>query len=53
LKEGLFMCEANVYLVTDVREKVIMESLDIIKPEDDGIYLENIFWGTPKCKGPY
>ena len=36
------MCEANAYLVTDGREKVIMESVDIIKPEDDGIYLENI-----------
>jgi predicted RNA-binding protein len=37
------MCEANAYLVSDGREKVIMESVDIIKPEDDGIYLENIF----------
>jgi predicted RNA-binding protein len=24
-------------------EKVIMESVDILRPEDDGVYLENIF----------
>jgi len=37
------MCEANAYLVKDGTEKIIMESVDIVRPEGDGIYLENIF----------
>ncbi len=37
------MCEANAYFIKDGHEKVVMESVDILKPEDDGIYLENIF----------
>lgn len=42
------MCEANAYLIKDGHEKVVMESVDILKPEDDGIYLENIF-GISSC----
>lgn len=37
------MCEANAYLIQDGSEKVIMESVDILRAEDDGIYLQNIF----------
>lgn len=37
------MCEANAYFVKDGIEKVLMESVDILRPEDDSIYLENIF----------
>ena len=37
------MCEANAYLIKDGTEKVIMESVDIVRPEGDVIYLENIF----------
>lgn len=37
------MCEANAYFVKDGIEKVVMESVDILRPEDNGIYLENIF----------
>ena len=38
------MCEANMHLIKDGSEKrVIMESVDILRREDDGIYLENIF----------
>lgn len=37
------MCEANAYLIKDGSEKVIMESVDIVRGEDDGIYLENFF----------
>ena len=44
------MCEANAYLIKDGSEKVIMESVDIIRPEDDGIYLENIFGEPLKIK---
>jgi len=44
------MCEANAYLIKDGIEKVIMESVDILRPEDDGIYLENIFGERLKIK---
>ena len=37
------MCEANVYLIKNGSEKIIMENVDIIKPEGENIYLENIF----------
>ena len=37
------MCEADVYLIKDGREEVIMEGVDIMKPEAENIYCENIF----------
>jgi len=44
------MCEANAYLIKDGSEKVIMESLDILRAEDDSIYLQNIFGERVKIK---
>jgi len=37
------MCEANAYLIKDGSEKVIMESVEIMRPEGEDIYFENIF----------
>jgi len=37
------MCEANAYLIEGKEEKLIMEAVDTIQPEDDGITLINIF----------
>ena len=37
------MCEANAYLIKDGHDRIIMESVDILRPEGDSIYLENIF----------
>jgi len=37
------MCESNVYLMRDGKEGLVMESVDIIIPEEEGIYLQNIF----------
>lgn len=37
------MCEANAYLVKDGEEKLIMESVDTIRPEKKGLYLQDIF----------
>ena len=37
------MCEANAYLMRDGKEELVMESVDIIIPEEEGIYLQNIF----------
>ena len=37
------MCEANAYLVTGKDKTLIMESVDSVEPEDDGLKLMNIF----------
>lgn len=37
------MCEANVYLLEDNNEILVLEDVDKIIPQEDGIYLENIF----------
>ena len=37
------MCEANAYLISDNGETLIMESVDDITPEEDGLKLVNIF----------
>lgn len=45
------MCEANAYLVIDGKENIILESVDILKPEEEGLwYLENIFGERKKIK---
>ena len=44
------MCEANAYLIRDGSEEIILESVDIVRPEDDGIYLLNIFGDQLKIK---
>ncbi len=37
------MCEANAYLLRDREEELVMESVDILRPEKNGIYLQDIF----------
>jgi len=38
------MCEANVYLLEEDGENtLVLESVDKIIPQKDGIFLENIF----------
>lgn len=37
------MCEADAYLIKDGMKRIIMESVDIMRPEGENIYLENIF----------
>ena len=37
------MCQASVYLIKNGSEKIIMENVDIMKPEGKNIYFENIF----------
>jgi predicted RNA-binding protein len=37
------MCEANVYLLEGNDQKLIMEAVDTIEPQEDGIRLVNIF----------
>lgn len=44
------MCEANAYLVKDGEEKIIMENVDILRPQENGIYLQDIFGGQRTIK---
>jgi predicted RNA-binding protein len=37
------MCEANVYMIRDSEEELVMEAVDKIEPEDGGLRLVNIF----------
>ena len=37
------MCEANAYLERSGKEELIMESVDIIEPEDGKVFIRNIF----------
>jgi|Deesub1362B_J571_1020462.scaffolds.fasta_scaffold02731_2 predicted RNA-binding protein len=37
------MCEANVYLVREGREELLMEAVDVMEPRGDKLYLRNIF----------
>ena len=37
------MCEANAYLMKGDEEELFMESVDILRPEREGIYIQDIF----------
>jgi predicted RNA-binding protein len=37
------MCEANAYLMEDEKEQLIMESVDTVEPDEEGLRLVNIF----------
>ena len=37
------MCEANAYLIESGVERLIMESVDKVEPEENGLRLVNIF----------
>ena len=37
------MCEANAYLIKDGQEELLVESVDKVVLNEDGIFLENIF----------
>jgi len=46
------MCEANAFLIRDGEEKLLLESVDLVKPEEDGhIRLVNIFGEQKIIKG--
>ena len=37
------MCEANAYLIENDEPQLIMEAVDTVEPEDEGIKLVSIF----------
>ncbi len=45
------MCEANAYIVKDGKETLLMEAVDKVQPEEDGIRLISIFGNQKFVKG--
>lgn len=46
------MCEANAYLLKDGEEHLVMESVDVVEPEEDGTWrLVGIFGDQKTVKG--
>ncbi len=45
------MCEANAYMLNEERESLIMESVDLVQPEEGGIRLISIFGDQKFIKG--
>lgn len=45
------MCEANAYLARQGSEELILESIMILRPEGERIYLQNIFGEQKWIKG--
>jgi predicted RNA-binding protein len=37
------MCEANAYVIRDGEEELYLESVDILMPEGENIYMKNLF----------
>jgi len=45
------MCEANAYLLEDHEKKLVMEAVDTVEPEGDGVRLTSIFGDQKFIKG--
>jgi predicted RNA-binding protein len=44
------MCEANAYLLKEGKEELVLEDLMILRPEQEGLYLQNIFGEQKRIK---
>ena len=44
------MCEANAYLLKEGKEELIFEDLMILRPEQEDLYLQNIFGEQKRIK---
>jgi predicted RNA-binding protein len=44
------MCEANVYIVKEGKEELVLEDISILRPEKDELYLQNLFGEQKKIR---
>ncbi len=44
------MCESNAYLIKAGKEELVLEDVSILRPEEGGIYLQNIFGEQKRIK---
>jgi predicted RNA-binding protein len=42
------MCEANAYIIRDEEEELILKSVDLVEPQDDGVFLLVDIFGSQK-----
>ena len=45
------MCEANVYLLVEGKEELVMEGVDIIEPDNGSVFIQGIFGQQRRVKG--
>jgi len=45
------MCEANAYILEEEKETLVMEAVDRVEPEEDGVRLISIFGEQKFIKG--
>ena len=45
------MCEASAYLYKNGKEELYLESVDILQPEGDQIFLKNLFGEQKTFRG--
>ncbi len=45
------MCEANAYLLENKTETLLMEAVDRVEPDDDGVRIVSIFGEQKFIKG--
>jgi predicted RNA-binding protein len=45
------MCEAHAYITKAGKEELIMQSVDILRPDGDKLYIQNIFGEQLWVKG--
>ncbi len=44
------MCEANAYMLKEGKEELVLEDISILRPDQDGLYLQNIFGEQKRIK---
>ena len=45
------MCEVNVYLIENNKEELFQKEADVIKPQEDGLFMKNIFGEQKTIRG--
>jgi predicted RNA-binding protein len=45
------MCEANVYMLVEGNEELVMEGADIIRPDSGNVFIQGIFGQQRWVKG--
>lgn len=44
------MCEANAYIMKEGKEELVLEDIALLRPEEEGLYLQNIFGEQKRVK---
>lgn len=45
------MCEADAYILRDDKKELVLKSVDLVKPQDDGYLLVDIYGSQKTVKG--